>query len=378
MRQVLASAFAVATLLAGSAAFPCGIAPNRSEPGIAGTAVGEGNGQVSIFTASATGYSWDRVQLPSTSRTHVLDVQGLLDGVIETDARVTTAISAQSGSVVLLSSQGITPLQAAPEAQTTVFGAALDMGLHWQVVTYLPASQTLALFSESAAGDFAKVATLHADCGTASMLDVVAEPSGTIVTHCAGQALEFTAGAGATTKLPTAIQALARSSTGFAVAYGVAANGTDLARLTHAADGWTQDETIPRGEAATTVMALSETSVVVKSPSGFTAFTRSGAAWQPSTPLDGQTPVTAASGSPAQVLSGAYELTLHATDGSAGGQWTTTDLGPLGVAPVVGAPGTDPGGAAGCSTGVGSSGWALAALALLGFARFGSPGRRRA
>ena len=89
--------------------------------------------------------------------------------------------------------------------------------------------------------------------------------------------------------------------------------------------------TIPaQGITAQWLIPVSETSILVKSSDGFIARTLVDGAWQTSTVLDGSTAVTSAFGAPAQVLSGQYELTLSSAQS---GTWTSTDLGPLGVAP---------------------------------------------
>ena len=378
MRNILAAACAVTSLLAASSVFACGAAPSRNTPGYAGIAVAEAGNQVSVFTASSTGYSWDRLQLPSPARTHVAAVTGTIANSVETDARVNTAIAGQGEQVVQLSASGSAPLSTVAEAQTTVFGAALDEKKAWQVLTYQPGTQTLALFSETSPGTFAEVGTLHADCGAATMLDVAIESGGSLEGLCAGHVVEVASGTLVLTKLPADAFALSRASTGAAVAYGTAANGTDVVRMTHSADGWTQDAAIASSDVPVSAIAIDETSVVVKTAAAYTAYTLVNGTWRTSAALDPLTPVTTAAGSPAQILSGTYDLTLNTNDGTKDAAWKTTDLGSIGVAPTLGGVSRDPGGAEGCSSGVGSSGWALVVMGLFTFARLGSRSRRLA
>ena len=188
MRRFLAAALALSFSLTAHAAFACGARLPDSD-GYPGTAFAEGPDQVSVFTGNAQGYSWDRIQGPSWTRTHVLDVAGRLQGNIETDARVDTAIANQNGFVVELASGGDTSIGDKADAATTIYGAALDSKLRWQVVTYLAEVKRMALFSEGSPGQFNEVSTLDADCGTPGMLDVVIEPGDSLVSRCADQAV---------------------------------------------------------------------------------------------------------------------------------------------------------------------------------------------
>ncbi len=277
-----------------------------------------------------------------------------------------TAIAGELGQVVRIGANGANEISPQPEAQTTTFGAALSTELKWQVLTYVPSTGTAALFSEGGDGTFTRVSTLSADCGSATMLDLVVEPEGNLVGLCGGAALELRDGALTRVELPVPAMSLSHGSDGHAVAYGLAANGADLSVMTHDSTGWSVGSTIATRAAPQLVFPIDETSVLVKQPAGFTAYTLSNGTWQASAPLDASTLVSSATGSPAQVLSGDYELTLHATDGTANGAWTATDLGALGIAPVQPS-GPQEGAGFGCS--IVGTGVPLALLAALSLAR---------
>jgi hypothetical protein len=324
----------VSVLLVASVALACGAPPPPPSPGYAGTAVAERGGTLSVFSGNPNGYSWDRIQPTSTDRVHIADVPGTLTGSVETDARVNTAIAGQSGRVVELSAAGATVLSEASDAQTEAFGAALSNDLKWQVLTWNAPTQTIALFSEGDPGAFTEVSTLQADCGQARMLDLVIEDDGSLIGLCGSVALELNHGSLAKVDLPVAAASLARGTDGKAVAYGLAADGTQMVVMSHGASGWSTKGTFASPGAPDVVLALDETSVLVKQSGSYTAYTLSAGTWHASSALAGNLLVTSATGSPAQVFSGDYELFVNSTDGSANGPWTTSDLGAMGILPV--------------------------------------------
>jgi hypothetical protein len=330
--------------------------------------VAEASGQVSVFSGTSTGYSWDRMPLTGGARTHVADVTGTLTGSVETDARVSTAVSVQNGAVVEIAASGVTPISSDTAASTSVFGAALDSKLGWQVLTYSASSQTLAFFSETSPGTFAKVSTLSADCGTPTMLDAVEEPGDNFVSVCAGKAVQLVAGQLVLIALPTSAMDVGPASDGDSVFFGIGIDGHSVVRMTRSGPTWIEDSTISSVYAPSTMMVVSESSVVFTTPSGFEAQTLVNGTWQSSAALGASTPVTSATGAPAQLLAGQYELTLYTPGATA---WTTTDLGSMGVAPHPEAnyetSGT--GLSVGCQSGVGESGWALLSLLALALSR---------
>jgi len=359
MRRYLAAALVISFSLTARAAFACGAWIPDSD-GYPGTAFAEGPNQVSVFTASEQGYSWDRIQGPSWTRTHVLDIAGQLQGNIETDPRVDTAIANQNGSVVVITSSGIHVLKDSKELSTSIYGAALDSKLHWQVVTYVADSKRMALFSETSPGQFTEISTIDADCGTPTMLDVVVEPDDTLVSRCADQAVIVGArGQLELSTLPAPAVGLGKSSQGTSIFFGRNVGSDDLLRMGRSASSWAVDGTIPADGISTQwIIPVSESSIVVKSSQGFIARTFQEGAWRTSSALDGSTSVSSAFGAPAQVLTGQYELTLYA---SQSGGWTATDLGPLGVAPQI-APKRPTGG---CQHSTGATLAPLLALALV-------------
>ncbi len=358
MRQSLAAVAVVMVALRASEALACG-GPILPTPGFSGTAVAEGDSQISVFVASESGYAWDRLQGPNWTRTHVLDVTGLLTGNIETDPRVETAISVQNGNEVEIASSGVTPISTSTDAATTVFGAALDPQQHWQVLTYNSSGQTLALFSETAPGTFQEASTLHASCGDPSMLDAVVEPDGTFVGLCSGQAVLLADGKLELTKLHLDAMGLGRAFDGTALFYGQAVNGTDLVRMSRSGSSWVESSTLPNANCgAQWLMPVDENNVVVNTTTGFVAYALNQGTWQASPALTGT--VISALGSPAKLLSGQYELTLFT---QSNGNWTPTDLGAMGVPPT---PGRDPGVGVGCESTNGSLIGSLLMLALFG------------
>jgi uncharacterized protein (TIGR03382 family) len=359
MNRVLATT-AFALMLRASLAWACG-GPIPSAPGYPGTALFESQAQISVFTANSLGYSWDRLQGSGSSwaSTHVADVSGTLTGTIETDARVTRAIASQNGAVVEISSTGVSPISSAPEATTTVFGAALDTNQNWQVLTYSPATQTLALFSETTPGSFNEVDTTPAACGQTQMLDAVVEQDGTFVGLCGGQAVQVVDGKLQLQSLLVPVMGLARSTGGVAVFYGL--YGSNLARLSRSGSSWGVDSTITTSTTPQAVIAANENSVLVQSEQGFSSFSLVDGTWQPSPILPSSTPVTSAFGPPAEVLGGQYELTLYT---ASAGTWQQTDLGPIGVEPKY----TESSGF-GCQSAAGSIAWPLFALALVALRR---------
>ena len=371
MIKALSAVVASSVVVVASAAWACGGPPPPPTAGRAGTTVAEASGSLSVFTGTATGYSWDRVLLPGTTRNHLADITGDLSGSVETDLRATTAIAGHGGRVVELSqlaATGFNDLGDDPGIQTTVFGAAFDASSKWQLMTYLPTSQTITLFSVSADGAATNLATLHADCGGVTMLDVVVESDGSLLGLCGPVAVELHDGALVTVQLPVTALAMTGGSNGRAVAYGVGANGSDLVVMTHdATAGWSTSSTIASATAPQVVFPKDETSVVVKQPAGYIAYNFSGGAWSASAPLDGTLPVTSAiGGSPARVLSGQFELTLNSTDGSPNGGWTSTDLGAIGTPPTNPGP-TQKTDGFGCS--IVGTGIPLALLAAMTLAR---------
>jgi hypothetical protein len=360
MHRLLAAVLVVTTLIKASAAWACG-APFHPAPGVAGTALFEGPNQISIFNAKASGYTWERLAGPNWTRTHVLDITGTLDGNIETDARVDRAIAGQNGNVVEVSSSGVNPIGSSPEATTTIFGAALDPQQHWQVLTYVSTTKTLAVFSETEPGNFTEVSRISADCGQPEMLDVVVEPDGTFVGLCSGQPVLLVDNQIKVAHLPTLAIALGRSTQGDSVLYGYASNGTDLVRMSRSGSTWAIDSTIPMTETISWMIPVNESSVLINSTGDFIEYTLVDGTWQGSSYLGGLS-VTSAFGSPAQILSGQYELTLTR---QASGGWTTTDLGPMGIAPQLSIPNRSAGGIdVGCQS---TSGEVLVPLFVFAF-----------
>ncbi len=74
MRRLVCGAAAVTVVLVASAAWACGGPPPPPTPGRPGTTVAEGQGSISVFSGNPSGYSWDRIQLPSATRTHVGEI----------------------------------------------------------------------------------------------------------------------------------------------------------------------------------------------------------------------------------------------------------------------------------------------------------------
>ncbi len=369
MIKIVSAAAAVSVALAASAAWACGAPPPPPSPGRPGTAVAERGGFISVFSANTSGYSWDRISLPSEQRFHVANVPGVISGSVETDSRINTAIAGQNGQVVELSDGFATPLSPDAQGQTVIFGAALDSDLKWQVLTYQPDLHSVTLFAEGAPGSFQKVSQLDADCGSAQMLDLVVEDGGGMVGLCGSVLLELRNSALSVSSAPFTPLSVVRGSTGAAVAFAQGASGTGLQVFTHGAQGWTSGGIISSDVTPDVVLGVDDSSVVVKQATGFTAFTLSQGSWVASAPLDASTPVSSAGGAPAHVVSGPYQLTLHSTDGTAGGAWTATDLGAMGILPEDPSARTGNPAGFGCSATEGAASGALALLVAWLFAR---------
>jgi len=364
MRLALA-ALLTSLLLPFAAAYPCG-APVVAVPGKPGTALFEGSGQISAFTVTDGGLSWDRMDAPGWSdEHHVADIDGDLSGAIETDARVERAISAQKNVIVEIGPGGTSPISTDSLAATTVFGAALDANQNWNVLTYAASSEQIALYSESAPGLFLREATGSGNCGAATMLDLVVEPDGSRVGICGGQAVVVAGTALQLVSLPTPALALGRSSSGLAVFYGNSADGTTISQMSHTAGSltFTTTATIVPPQPAAWFIATSETSFVASLDAAgdeVIAYTLSNGNWVASQEFYGS-PLLSAAGSPALILTGTFQLVIgtQASDGS----WTTGQLAVIGSPPAY-AGGT---GGIGCASGGSANllGLAMLAVALL-------------